>query len=631
MPNSAAILGPDGPFNSQLPWFSVRECQLQMAQTIEDCIQQKNHLVAESGTGTGKTYAYLVPALLEDAKIIVSTRTKYLQEQLFQKDISTVCDILNIEPNVRVLKGRSNYFCLLRYERTRRQQDLFMPVSKLDRIAQWVENRGNGDISEYPGISTDMKSKITSTKDNCVGSQCEFWGNCYVNRAKIEARSADILVVNHSLLCFSILNSEEGETEGLMGADVIIVDEAHRFPEIAANALGISLTTADLASLRDNILTACEEGMLDTIYFGQKLEDIFSLWRAARKLLNSKQSKAQLSEVSEDSNFIRVYLQMVGQFEKLAQELIPYIAETTEIENCFNQTLELIHNAKYLIEINNEESASWYETKGEDLKLSTIPLEPGKKLSPILEQHEGSWIFTSATLAVGDDFSYFKNRIGLSSAISDKWNSPFKFEQQSLIYFPPGLPDPNHPSFDEKISATVEQVVRSSQGRAFVLFTSYKSLHAVRDLLQNKLPYRLLCQGTDSSQNLLEQFKEDGNAVLLGTSTFWEGVDVQGEALSCVIIAKLPFLPPNDPVMIARENFLKASGVNPFWNWQVPTAALTLKQGAGRLIRSINDRGVLVLCDPRILQKAYGRTFIESLPPIPKTQNFDLVDRFFSS
>jgi len=627
MPDSAQILGPNGPFSRFYGWFEVRACQQEMAEEIDSAIQGKSNLIAESGTGTGKTFGYLVPPLAAGKKTLISTRTKNLQEQLFQKDLPWVCEALDIDPDIRMLKGRSNYFCLYRHDRAIRQGDLFGKVERINRVYDWVmTEREDGDISEYPRLSPEYRAAITSTADNCIGNDCEFAKECYANRARSAARNADVLVVNHNLLCHEVFYYPDGDSTLLSSKDVVIVDEAHRFPEIAAESLGLSVSTERLGQFCKNLEDISRDPSVNAALVENTAKNILQLAQEASDSLSGPAGTYSLTDVENNPKFMECYREICTQILQIAENLDPMASPT--VANCKNQAEVICDDANELFARPSEENASWCEKNQKGFQVSRVPFEPGRDFGKRLDEFDGSWVFTSATLAVGSDFTYFAGRLGLEDSIFAQWESPFEFEKQALVYFPPNMPSPNHDGFDKAVAALVKNLMPVTKGRTFVLFTSYRAMRAVHDMLEGELEFTLLCQGKDSSANLLQRFRDDGNAVLLGTSSFWEGVDVKGEALSCVIIAKLPFSPP-DVVMKERENFMASQGRNIFNDWQVPTAVLTMKQGAGRLIRDIQDQGMLVLCDPRIRSHSYGNKFLESLPPMRRTDRLAEVRNFF--
>ena len=605
----------------------MRECQREMADEIESAIDSKSNLIAESGTGTGKTFGYLVPPLAANKKTVVSTRTKNLQEQLFKTDIPWVCDALNIDPDVRMLKGRSNYFCLYRHNLANRQDDFFGKVEKLNRVYDWVKTeRPDGDISEYPSLPVEFRPMITSTSENCLGSSCEYSSECYVNRARIAAHSADVLVVNHNLLCLGVIGSDD-ESNWLSSKDVVIVDEAHRLPEIAAQTLGISVSTDRLHRFCENLQTAVKESAAGEVWIERSINAILELSEQAKESISDSDANLSLAKVEDKPQFMQYYKEICAVLLELSDKLDPFVSPA--FDKCKFDAAQIQEDAVQIFARQSMDNASWCEKTNKGFKVSRIPLEPGRDFGAKLREFDGSWIFTSATLAVGEDFTYFKERMGIPETTACRWESPFEFEKQALVYYPPNLPEPTDDRFNYAVANLVKELMPITRGRTFVLFTSYHAMYAVHDMVKRELDYKLLCQGKGSNSNLLKQFRDDGNAVLFGTSSFWEGVDVRGEALSCVIIAKLPFAPFQDPVMDARRVYMQETGQNMFNEWQVPTAVLTMKQGSGRLIRDDTDKGMLVMCDRRINTKSYGEKFRNSLPPMRSTQDIDVVKRFF--
>ena len=623
------ILGPNGPFVRHYRWFRVRECQQEMSDAVDAAIAAKQHLVAESGTGTGKTFAYLVPSLLSKKKIIISTRTKNLQEQLFRQDIGLVCKALNLDSNVQLLKGRENYFCIHRYEKATRQPDMFGRVSQMKRVHDWVRMHDDGDISEQPGLSAEARTKITSTAQNCVGSKCRYWNECYVNRKRFAARRADVLVVNHALLCSHLLM---GSLDHLRpDVESVIVDEAHRFPEIAAQAMGTSISTRHLRQLCSDLADADSECNLPMEWLSAFDELVQDFVDRIEEQTRQYSQRVALREVAEDPNFMSAVTDFCSGLTNFASQLEEFADTWQEIKNLRNSILAITIDLHSIFEREDENYASWFENARKNFKIAQIPLEPGQRFAEEISQYELSFIFTSATLAVGKDFSFFKRRLGLEDAISAQWASPFDFWQQTRIYFPPDVPNPysKFQDYDIGVAHVVKQVVSVTQGRTLVLFTSYSSLNKVYDILSDQIDYTLLRQESrGSNAQLLQDFCEDGNAVLLGTSSFWEGIDVRGSALSCVVIAKLPFGVPSDPVLEARKRRMEANNEKFFMSWVVPEAALTFKQGAGRLIRDVDDKGILVICDPRILTMHYGRHFLDSLPKMQKAASLESLSDF---
>lgn len=603
-----------------------------MADSVEAAIQTNQVALLESGTGTGKTFAYLVPPLLNGKKTVISTRTKHLQEQLFRKDIPEVCETLDIHPVVEILKGRSNYFCLYRYDKANRQPDLFKFHNKIIQVHQWVLESGNGDISEY-GLREDERQSMTTTVETCIGSQCEFWNDCYVNKARQRARSADVLVVNHNLLSLLLPHNSGDDAGILQDVDVVVVDEAHRFPEIAAQSLGISISKERLDRFCTNLENAGDASDLNPAAVAEITNAISNSAKAMRREIGGDNTQISIAEFEERSELVECYWDVVKILEETVRVLEPHVESSREVELCCDQVRDIAEDARTILERDSFEVASWCETSRKGFSLHQLPLEPGKVYGPLISEFEGSWIFTSATLSVGREFSHFENSMGLSDSITNCWDSPFDFEKQALLFTPANMTMPDFSSrqvYDQQVGEVVEKIVPLTQGRVLVLFTTVSSMKAVREYLTERIDYTLLCQYERSNTALLQEFKRDGNAVLLGTMGFWEGVDIKGDALACVIIDRLPFSPFDTPKERARRSHMEENEQNYFRDWSLPNAVLMLKQGSGRLIRDEEDRGMLIVCDPRVFTKSYGKTFLQSLPPMPQSSSFGKVSEFFS-
>lgn len=605
-----------------------------MAACIERALADYSVFIAESGTGTGKTFAYLVPALLSGKKILISTGTRHLQDQLYHRDLPIVRDAIAVPVTTALLKGRSNYLCRHRLERagTEGRLDSRRDQSNLTVIREWSGHTQRGDIAEMSRIPEDsgLWPLVTSTTDNCLGSSCADYDECFVNRARREALAADVVVVNHHLFFADLALREEGFGQLLPGVEAVIFDEAHQLPEVASNFLGLSLSGHQLASLcRDAIAEDFKEhsGVAGLPPATQSLEKALADFRLAfgveprrdawGKLENAKAVHAALAELKSRLTDFSAVLDIAA-------------AKGQGLANCARRASELLDRLMMISESPPSEYVAWFETTARTFTLYLTPLD----IAASFRQHTGNgkkaWIFTSATLAIKKSFAHFQARLGLEQAETGLWDSPFDYAQQTLLYIPPGLPAPSAPDYTDRVLEAALPVLRASRGRAFILFTSHRALKAATARLRDKLEYPLLVQGDAPRSELLRRFRDMGNAVLLGTSSFWEGVDVRGEALSCVIIDKLPFASPDDPVLQARAAAMEQAGRSPFADYQLPEAVITLKQGVGRLIRDESDHGVLMLCDPRLLSKGYGKTFLASLPPMPLTRTLQDVEEFFA-
>ena len=639
----------DGPLAAQVGSYRPRAQQVELAQAILAAIEAGGMLVAEAGTGTGKTFAYLVPALLAGGKVIVSTGTKTLQDQLYDRDLPAVRDALASGSVAALLKGRANYVCLYRLERAQAEGRLESrdDAARLRRIGHFAATTVTGDRADLAEVPEDAPvwQHATSTRENCLGQDCPKYQDCFVMRARKNALAADVVVVNHHLFFADVALRDEGISELLPSCNTVIFDEAHQLPETARLFFGDSVSSAQLIELaRDARLELRAAGgaspELDRI--ASKLDkaarDLRLCFpgegRAAGKDAPLARSGPRLgwAQALRVEGFPDALQALVGALDALGKPLSEQAERSEGLGACARRATE----AKGLLARVREQGAAnevrWVEVFGQSVQLHVTPLVPAELFRKQMADHPRAWIFTSATLAVGEDFSHFKRELGIEDAAARAWPSPFDFERQALLYAPKGLPsDPNDPGYTEAVAEAALPVLKASRGRAFLLFTSHRALRRAHEYLKDRIDYPLLVQGTGSRSELLVRFRRLGNAVLLGAASFWEGVDVRGEALSVVLIDKLPFAPPDDPVLAARIEALRAEGGNPFMEFQLPQAVLQLKQGAGRLIRDEEDRGVLVLCDPRLYTKAYGRTIRASLPPMKQTRELADVEAFFAS
>ncbi|MCG7947689.1 MAG: ATP-dependent DNA helicase, partial [Candidatus Thiodiazotropha taylori] len=591
-------------------------------------------LICEAGTGTGKTFAYLVPALMSGRKVIISTGTKNLQDQLYHRDLPKVRQSLSSPVSTALLKGRSNYLCIHRLENTLVEEIRLtkQQLGQLQEIREWSTTTKSGDIGDMSEIPEDASiwPVVTSTTDNCLGQECGAYSKCYLVEARKRAQEADLVVINHHLLCADMALKEEGFGELLPSADCFILDEAHQLPEVAGNFFGITLSGRQLNELAKDCITEYHKEAKDTPQLMDRAEALKRASQDLRLAFGLEVRRGAWSELSDNPS-------VTVQLENLQQALDDLLEALTAVEgrgkglDSIKERCEVqIQRLQGLMDDQAEESIRWYETQRQSFRLNRTPLDIANIFHGVMQAHHAAWIFTSATLAVGDSFDHFANQLGLQEATTHCWDSPFDYPRQAVWYVPQGLPEPSDRNFNRTVSDLSLPILKASNGRAFLLYTSHRALQEAAEYLQDKLDYPMLVQGTAPRTELVEQFRELGNAVLLGTSSFWEGIDVRGEALSCVIIDKLPFASPGDPVLQARIDALRQKGGNPFMTFQLPQAAIALKQGAGRLIRDESDRGVLVICDPRLLNKPYGKVFIRSLPPMTKTRDLSVVQRFFS-
>jgi ATP-dependent DNA helicase DinG len=628
------ILGPSGQLAKQVPGFAARPQQQEMAEAVAQALADNSVLIAEAGTGTGKTFAYLVPAMLSGQKVIISTGTKNLQDQLFHKDIPLVRDLLGVPVDVALLKGRANYLCHHRLQLAR-EEGRFLTRSQtaeLQEIGKWSGRTSSGDIAELSMLTEDspLWPQVTSSAENCLGSECDYLDECFLARARRRAQEADVLVVNHHLFFADMALKDEGFGELLPGANAFILDEAHQLPDTASNFFGTTITANQLLELaHDSIAEEIREASesRDLQVRADKLEKAV---RDMRLTFGEMLRRGPWKEVAGGKELDESIAAVSTLLDDLSQGLKSMSVRGKGLESCYQRSELLVDRFSRLTGTTPEGMIHWYETHSRSFTINFTPMDVAQLFQQQLKAYPCAWVFTSATLAVGESFQHFSDQLGLAGAVTHRWGSPFDYPRQALLYVPPQMPDPNSPGYTSAVVEAALPVLEASRGRAFLLFTSHRALREAAELLAGRISYPLLIQGDAPRSRLLEEFREKGNAVLLGTGSFWEGVDVRGEALSCVIIDKLPFASPGDPVLQARIDAMREAGGNPFMDYQLPQAVITLKQGVGRLIRDVKDRGVLVLCDPRLGSKSYGRTFLDSLPPMSKTLKLEVVQRFFT-
>jgi ATP-dependent DNA helicase DinG len=654
------------PLSQQVASFRPRAQQREMALAVAKAIRDNAILVAEAGTGTGKTFAYLVPALLAGGKVIISTGTKNLQDQLFQKDLPMVRDALRAPVSVALLKGRANYVCHYHLSRTEsdglfKTREDIRYLGKIKNYAKVSDSGDKGGLADVPE-NAPIWMQVTSTRDSCLGQECPNHKECFVLKARSEAMQADIVVVNHHLFFADVMLRDEGVAELLPACNTVIFDEAHQLPETASLFFGESLSTTLLLELARDTRIETAVAAKDFLPLPKACDE---LDKAARDLRLVFKKEGRMPAIATES-----FKEWPGALktlgEKLAQldGLLEKQAERSEgLENCWHRTQALSKQLKHWVGSSpspqpsptrgrgsddsprpqageelgeREEVVRWLEVFHHSLQLNTTPLS----VADIFEKQIGggarAWIFTSATLAVKQDFSLYQGEMGLLKAQTACWDSPFNYAEQALLYVPSSLPEPNSEGYTEAVVRAALPLIEASKGRAFLLFTSLRAMQRAYDLLVAEFDmrgwnYPLMLQGEGSRSELLTRFRDHGNAVLLGSQSFWEGVDVRGEALSLVVIDKLPFAPPDDPVLAARIAQLSKQGRNAFMEYQLPRAIITLKQGAGRLIRDESDRGVLMICDPRLISKPYGKRVWQSLPPMKRTRAEEEAVAFFKT
>jgi ATP-dependent DNA helicase DinG len=623
----------DGGLAKVIPGYQPRAAQVEMAEAIAHAIEANQHLIAEAGTGTGKTFAYLVPAILSGKKVIISTGTKNLQDQLFNKDLPVIRKAMKKPFIAALLKGRSNYLCTYRLKNALTSTLGFSKedAAALAKISSWSKRTKTGDISEMSEVTEadPVWYQATSSVDNCLGQDCPDYADCFLVKARKKAQESEVLVVNHHLLCADWSIRDNGFGELLPDAEVVIIDEAHQLADTASNFLGITVSAKQMNDLAKDALMEYFKDATDMPALRTACEDLEHEVKDMRLAFGIELKRGDWQDIENNPKIAASLAAVKDQLQRLADQLELASVKTKGLESCFKRADELVQQLKIILEDNSGKWIRWYETYKNTFTLSRTPLDIAAEFRAFMQHHQAAWIFTSATLSVANKFDHFANNLGLSNANSESWGSPFDYAHQSLFYHPKGLPQPNDYDFIPRIIEFAVPVLQASKGRAFFLFTSHRALKEAAELLEKKVDFPLLIQGSRPKGMLLEQFKAAGNAILLGTSSFWEGVDVRGEALSCVIIDKLPFASPGDPVLKARMDAMTKQGRNPFFHYQLPSAVIALRQGIGRLIRDVTDRGVLMVCDPRLLKRSYGQIFLDSVPAMKRTRDIEEVRAFF--
>jgi ATP-dependent DNA helicase DinG len=676
-PDLAAIFGDGGALARALPGFRHRPQHLAMATAVAAAIANRGALIAEAGTGTGKTFAYLGPALLYGGKVIVSTGTKTLQDQLYQRDLPLLRDALGSPATLALLKGRANYVCHHHLERAAADgrlpsRDDARHLPKIVAFAHASASGDRGELADVPENAT-IWPLVTSTRDNCLGGDCGFFGDCFVMKARKAALEADVVVVNHHLFFADVMFRDEGLSELLPACHTVILDEAHQLPDTATLFFGEQISAGALAELARDAEVAARTGAREVPDLPAAAADLGPAIRKLRLALGEGGGKLAQGTAAQREGFPAALEELVTALDRAATELGLFAERSEDLAAVARRAAELQAALRRWCgglaggggaraserqgadddapdgAARDEESAGgaaapdpaggwirWIDVTPQGFLLHASPLSVADIFSQQVKDSGRAWIFTSATLAVAGDFTLYQRELGLADAATGCWESPFDYATQALLYVPRGLPEPNSREHTEAVVAAALPVLRASGGRAFMLFTSLRALNVARErvaeaIAAEDLPWPLLVQGEGAKTELLVRFREAGNAVLLGSASFWEGVDVPGDALSVVIIDKLPFAPPDDPLLAARLEHLKREGGNPFFDWQVPQAAISLKQGAGRLIRTETDRGVLMIGDPRLPEKSYGKRIWRSLPPMRRTRELADVEAFFSA
>ena len=629
------ILGPGGTVAAHHPLYEHRPGQITMAHAVADAIGENCHLCVEAGTGTGKTLAYLLPLISSNKRVIVSTATKNLQEQLFFRDIPFLEKALGQKLSVCYMKGRSNYLCWNKLEEIESETYLFSPHDPeyLRMIRKWVQKTETGDRAELTDLPDDalLWHRLDARRETCTGQKCRNFDACFVTRIRQKALESDIVVVNHHLF-FADLSLRQGDFASILpDYSVLVFDEAHEIEDVATQYFGVMISNYRIEELirdADRVLT--ETGASSAFLTGQ-LAKLAERSREFFARFQSKEGRFVLQPLGSGlgirrgihgiDSFTDSYQALRTQLNVLRTSLGNAAVQSDGIEAIARRSLEMEDELATILESESSEHVYWCEIRGRGIFLWASPINISGILKDRLFSQVDTAILTSATLSTGGNFSFVKSRLGLETARELIVPSHFDFASQAILYVPKNIPEPREEGWVRYACKELETILEASQGRAFVLFTSYSQMEQVHQALKSRLPFPVLLQGEKSKSGLLESFRNTPNAVLFATSSFWQGVDVQGEQLSCVVIDKLPFSVPSDPVTAARIAQITESGGNAFYDYQIPTATILLKQGMGRLIRSKTDRGILALLDKRILTKSYGRMFLRSLPPVPLTHD----------
>lgn len=623
---------PEGTLSQNIHGFRPRDAQLEMAQAVGRAVKFAKSAVIEAGTGTGKTFAYLVPALLSGKKTIISTGSKNLQDQLFNRDLPTIQKALKYKGKVALLKGRANYLCLERLD-----QVIAMGVvgdksvlADLAKVRKWHTGTKTGDLSECITIAEDspILPQLVSTAESCLGSDCPNYKECYVVQARRRALEADVVVVNHHLFCADMAVKETGFGELIPDAELIIFDEAHQLPDIASQYFGQSLTSRQLFDICKDSNIVYRTELKDLSQLGKASDHLQKVVQDFRLLLGDGNKRGNLREILQYPKVVEGFAKLNENIDFLSEVVKKSLGRSETLDKIFERLAEVKAQLKRLGDTSVVGYCYWYEINGRSFGLHITPLTVADKFGEQMRANQVGWIFTSATLEVGGKFDHFCQRLGIENAEQMVLQSPFDYAHQSLLCVPRYLPDTNKSHTLTELGQLLKPVIEANNGRCFLLCTSYFMMRGLADFLREQSSLSVLLQGETSKSRLLEKFVAEPNSVLVATQSFWEGIDVRGDALSLVIIDKLPFTAPDEPLLKARMEDCKLQGGDPFNDIQIPEAVITLKQGVGRLIRDVTDRGAVIICDSRLVMRQYGSTFLKSLPPSKRTRDLAKVLTF---
>ena len=629
------LFSESGPLALNIPGYKPRQPQIDMAEMVHAAIENKSQCVVEAGTGTGKTFAYLIPVLLSDKKSIITTGSKALQEQLYHRDLPQLSKILNKGRKVALLKGRANYLCTYRLE----QHVAHVPTDdpdvmhQLAMVAKFASQTNTGDLADCVGIEEDAKvlPYVNSTADNCLGKECPDYAECYIRKARIKAMEADIVVINHHLFFADMAVKDSGFAELMPDADNYIFDEAHQIPEIASDYFGDSISTKQLVALINDLRLIYRSDIPDMLQLGNTLNKLETAVADLRLAFAGESSRGDWRESLTSKTICDALHRVISDLDFLYKVLKLCLDRSDKIEHPFEKVLQFKNQLERAFDTTQTGYSYWYETTRRFLTINITPLNVANKFKEIIERTQASFTFASATLSVNDSLDHFNKSLGLKPKQQLLVESPFDYENQAVLCMPRYLPETSDDMMPHSLVKLAKELIKAAKGRTFLLFTSYRVMHLVYEGLSTATEYPVFMQGQSSKRIILEQFIRHGNAVLMGTASFWEGVDVRGDALSCVLIDKLPFTSPDDPLLQARMKDCELTGGEPFEDIQLPQAIINLKQGVGRLIRDHSDKGVLVICDNRLVTRKYGQTFLQSLPNMRRTRDFQSALQFLEN
>ncbi len=628
-----AFFGRGGQLARVLPGYEERPAQQRLSDAVQGVLEEGGLLLAEAGTGTGKTLAYLRPAVDLERRVVVSTGTKNLQEQLVNKDIPLLAKALGREVSVAVMKGRGNYLCLLRHA-SFAKGGTFRQTSEIplfESVAAWATQTETGDRAEIADLpdTVDFWREISATSETCIGQSCSVYDACWVTKMRQRALEADIVVVNHHLLCADLAVKDGSYGQVIPPYDTVILDEAHLVEDVATQYFGVQVSSYRVEELTRDVESALKEAQLDAREVRSEVASVrMRAERLFRQLARGPARRLPPNWITTRAT--EEALALLQRLEGLRTALLAIPDRPETIAGLAGRCLTLAGELAFLFKAEDDGHVYFIETRGRGVFLRAMPIDVSERLKELMFDQVRAAVLTSATLAVDGGFTFLKDRLGIEATDELLLPSPFYFEDQAVLYVPRELPEPPSPGFVDHAAEEIVRLLELSRGRAFVLFTSYANMNAVAERIAGRIDYPVFIQGEAPKAALLETFRATPHAVLLATASFWQGVDVVGEQLSCVIIDKLPFASPGDPVVGARIDRLRSRGGNPFAEYQVPVAVLTLKQGLGRLIRSASDTGILAVLDSRLVRKAYGQRFLESLPPARLVHDLAAVERFMA-